>query len=256
MTILFHKKTQCCRVKRKAKLFIQSYSWTLDHRQLSGPAAVQNVVLVRCIRFRQAGIAPYADIQPSTHKNRIRSSRKAAKGPPPAILGPPLLVFRRLQLSLIRHNPSIVTSVGQLSGLKDAWSGSKYHWNCLYFADVVLRKHVLSDLRPYVCTVRDCEIPDQCFASRLGYINHEICCNGLSKYNRSTIGGTATGNIQGSNICLFCGEEIATTKEDRGRHIGRHMEEIAFTVVSKPYEEWDFYSDSSANGQMQSTEAN
>jgi len=38
---------------------------------------------------------------------------------------------------------------------------------------------------------------------------------------------------------------------DRGKtnnvekHVGRHMEEIAFAVVRKPYEEWDFYSDSS-----------
>lgn len=33
------------------------------------------------------------------------------------------------------------------------------------------------------------------------------------------------------------------------------MEEIAFTFVSKPYEEWDFYSDSSANDQMQCTDS-
>lgn len=30
------------------------------------------------------------------------------------------------------------------------------------------------------------------------------------------------------------------------RHICRHMEEIAFTVVTKPYEDWDFYSDASS----------
>lgn len=28
-----------------------------------------------------------------------------------------------------------------------------------------------------------------------------------------------------------------------GRHLGRHMEEISFAVVMKPYEEWKFYDD-------------
>ena len=45
--------------------------------------------------------------------------------------------------------------------------------------------------------------------------------------------------------CLFCNENIAFGRTERVRHIGRHMEEIAFTVVTKPYEEWDFYSMSS-----------
>ena len=33
--------------------------------------------------------------------------------------------------------------------------------------------------------------------------------------------------------------------DSRGRHVGRHLEEIAFLVVPKAYEDWDFYSDSS-----------
>ena len=45
--------------------------------------------------------------------------------------------------------------------------------------------------------------------------------------------------------CLFCNENIAFGRTERVRHMGRHMEEIAFTVVTKPYEEWDFYSMSS-----------
>ena len=40
----------------------------------------------------------------------------------------------------------------------------------------------------------------------------------------------------------FCSEDIGRIRTNRGRHIGRHMEEIAFAVVTKPYEEWDFYS--------------
>ena len=44
-----------------------------------------------------------------------------------------------------------------------------------------------------------------------------------------------------NNKCLFCGENNGGR-----RHIERHMEEVAFAVVSKPYKEWDFYSDSSS----------
>lgn len=45
--------------------------------------------------------------------------------------------------------------------------------------------------------------------------------------------------------CVFCGEQTGGKNNNREQHIGRHMEEIAFAVVRKPYEEWDFYSDSS-----------
>ena len=46
--------------------------------------------------------------------------------------------------------------------------------------------------------------------------------------------------------CLFCGEKNLRVEGSRRRHIERHMEEVSFAVVSKPYEEWDFYSDSSS----------
>lgn len=46
-----------------------------------------------------------------------------------------------------------------------------------------------------------------------------------------------------SRSCLFCGE--VTYGHTYSPHVGRHMEEIAFSVVSKPYEDWSFYSDSS-----------
>ena len=46
--------------------------------------------------------------------------------------------------------------------------------------------------------------------------------------------------------CLFCGENNLSMEGSRRRHIERHMEEVAFAIVSKPYEEWDFYSDSSS----------
>ena len=46
--------------------------------------------------------------------------------------------------------------------------------------------------------------------------------------------------------CIFCREVLsAMTSREREEHLGRHMEEIAFSVVTKPYEEWEFYSDNS-----------
>jgi hypothetical protein len=44
--------------------------------------------------------------------------------------------------------------------------------------------------------------------------------------------------------CPFCEEELEDGVAMLGRHLGRHMEEISFAVVTKPYEEWKFYNDS------------
>ena len=44
--------------------------------------------------------------------------------------------------------------------------------------------------------------------------------------------------------CLFCGKRLQGQNACQ-THIGRHMEEIAFAVVRRPYDEWEFYSDSS-----------
>ena len=52
--------------------------------------------------------------------------------------------------------------------------------------------------------------------------------------------------------CLFCGENDLPTEISRRRHVERHMEEVAFAVVSKSYEEWEFYSDSSSSSDNQS----
>ena len=60
-----------------------------------------------------------------------------------------------------------------------------------------------------------------------------------------------TGNIGPNKVydntkCLFCGVDKLDIEGSIRRHIERHMEEIAFAVVSKSYEEWEFYSDSSS----------
>lgn len=49
--------------------------------------------------------------------------------------------------------------------------------------------------------------------------------------------------VEKSN-CPFCGQEIAESRNALMQHLGRHLEEISFAVVSRPYEEWQFYEDS------------
>ncbi|KAI9836029.1 MAG: hypothetical protein M1819_001640 [Sarea resinae] len=45
--------------------------------------------------------------------------------------------------------------------------------------------------------------------------------------------------------CKFCGEKINVHQvhlKDQAAHIAQHMEEIAFAVLAKQYNDWDFYS--------------
>lgn len=42
--------------------------------------------------------------------------------------------------------------------------------------------------------------------------------------------------------CPLCQDPV---KDHFDRHIGLHMEEISFAVITKPYEDWDFYDGSS-----------
>ncbi|KAL2043073.1 hypothetical protein N7G274_004133 [Stereocaulon virgatum] len=91
--------------------------------------------------------------------------------------------------------------------------------------------HVFEDLRPYLCTYEECEDANESYPSWSEFIEHE--------YWAHECGNKAD--------CVFCGEALPASRTGRGRHIGRHMEEIAFAVVTKPYEAWEFYSDSASD---------
>jgi hypothetical protein len=54
-------------------------------------------------------------------------------------------------------------------------------------------------------------------------------------YDDTVNGKLSNSDAARSFACLFCGEETNTTKDTSSRHLWRYMEEIAFTVVSKPY---------------------
>lgn len=74
----------------------------------------------------------------------------------------------------------------------------------------------------------------------------EITAHELESY-ASTAKPESQKTTQKDDIaCLFCREILSNAKRiERARHVGRHMEEIAFSVVTKPYEDWDFYTNSS-----------
>ena len=109
----------------------------------------------------------------------------------------------------------------------------------------------MRDLRPYVCTARECDHATKSFPSLNRYLTHEVGAHELFPLECFS-DWEVQSKKEESILCLFCGERTQAGKggNARGRHVGRHMEEIAFTVVPKAYEEWEFYSESSsANSQ-------
>src|SRR5262245_6888279 len=116
-----------------------------------------------------------------------------------------------------------------------------------------LRKHILLDLRPYICVFGNCPDRQTLFSTRKEWFNHEMhfhwnhwSCNkcpqtfpGLldfelhmrqdhsisaADYHRSALAKTCQKlrDKNSSVLCQLCG--IQTTLKDRVRHLGRHME--------------------------------
>ena len=93
----------------------------------------------------------------------------------------------------------------------------------------------MSDLRPYTCLYPDCSEACETYVTRLDFSRHE---RRTHKFR---------------DTCVFCEKKFPMfRRREHSRHLGRHMEEIAFMVVTKPYEDWDFYSDASS-GKYQGT---
>ena len=107
---------------------------------------------------------------------------------------------------------------------------------------VLHRDHVMDDLRPYICTHRVCPQAKTQYGSRINFVDHELQKHeGASLYEEMT----HTSQLNAAS-CSFCQEKFPRSDVSQSaRHLGRHMEEIAFAVVPKAYEEWEFYSDSS-----------
>lgn len=96
----------------------------------------------------------------------------------------------------------------------------------------LLRFHVLDDLEPYQCMESYCPCPDVTYR-RLSHL----------RYHYSTVHPLAPIITSSSWTCVFCTESLSGKERDNIRHVARHMEEMAFSIVSRQYEQWDFYTD-------------
>lgn len=112
----------------------------------------------------------------------------------------------------------------------------------------------MNDLRPYVCTAEDCSQPNETYFTLKDYLRHDILSHEVP-YGIDLFDDFA--KLAGKSItCLFCGQKTIEGRgqHSRGRHVGQHMEEIAFMVVPKGYEDWEFYSDASSRIQADITQ--
>ncbi|KIW92185.1 uncharacterized protein Z519_07169 [Cladophialophora bantiana CBS 173.52] len=51
--------------------------------------------------------------------------------------------------------------------------------------------------------------------------------------------------------CPLCSQKLDSELRARFKHIGRHMEDIAFAVVPHQYVDWEFYSESATSSDDQ-----
>lgn len=90
----------------------------------------------------------------------------------------------------------------------------------------------MSDLRPYVCTFLNCSEASETYVSRSAFLEHELSVHGENDSNLEN------WKTLLHKRCVFCAEVLPEGEcEGRSRHVGHHMEEIAFTVVPGPYED-------------------
>ena len=99
----------------------------------------------------------------------------------------------------------------------------------------------MDDLRPYICTFQNCSQPGETYASRAAFLDHEI------SVHRDESSGSEIGEPLLPRPCVFCEAVLSMADpKDCSQHVAHHMEEIAFTVVTNPYEDWDFDSDAAS----------
>lgn len=90
----------------------------------------------------------------------------------------------------------------------------------------------------YRCAVEDCHETFKDLRARLQHIkSHQL-------EPITSIHEVMPNPVERSD-CIFCGNWIGAGKLKLARHLGRHMEEISFAVVTKTYEDWESYEDSS-----------
>ncbi len=131
------------------------------------------------------------------------------------------------------------------------------------------KKHVFTDLQPYICTFQDCKGGIDSFATRKAWADHEFSvhrttniwtCNDCAarfsekasyrEHAYSSHGNVLMRNqlealvnsaetrvgISEDNLCPFCSENPGTKSRAFAMHVGRHMEEVALAVLPRDSE--------------------
>ena len=131
------------------------------------------------------------------------------------------------------------------------------------------KKHVFTDLQPYICTFQDCGSEIDSFATRKAWADHEfsvhrtkkiwICNDCIARFSEkdlyrehaySSHGNVLMRNqlealvntaetrvgISEDNLCPFCSENLGTKSRAFAMHVGRHMEEVALAVLPRDSE--------------------
>jgi hypothetical protein len=93
------------------------------------------------------------------------------------------------------------------------------------------QKHVLEDLRPYQCVMDSCAQSEETFSSVKDLVKHH--------QERHSIKFAE---------CPFCDFNLKADLHLQIKHMARHMEEIAFAVVPRPSENWEFYTSRGSSG--------
>ena len=109
----------------------------------------------------------------------------------------------------------------------------------------------MNDLRPYMCTAEECSRPEKTYSLLRNSLRHDILSHEV-QYSVDHV-DEFVKRVKESITCLFCGQRTTEGmgKNSRGKHVGQHMEEIAFMVVPKAYEDWEFYSEASSEIQAE-----
>ncbi|KAK4691720.1 hypothetical protein P7C71_g5341, partial [Lecanoromycetidae sp. Uapishka_2] len=128
------------------------------------------------------------------------------------------------------------------------------------------KKHVFTDLEPYICTFQDCKGGIASFTTRKAWADHEFSVHRTTKIwtcndcaaefrEKAAYREHAYGNhgnvlmrnqlealinssekqvgVSEDNSCPFCSEKPGTKSRAFAMHVGRHMEEVALAVLPR-----------------------
>jgi hypothetical protein len=84
-------------------------------------------------------------------------------------------------------------------------------------ADKTYRRHVYSDLQPYVCIIEHCKTPNRLFNHRREWEDHIL---------------QESGTLSGRDMCPLCHVILPSAKKWRN-HVGREMQQLALFAIPK-----------------------